>query len=465
MTFSSILFLTAFLPLVFLCCFLTRKRLNCQNIIILVFNCIFLMFNGIGGAIQLFAICIINYAFAILLLRWRNRKSQKVIFIIALIINLLPLLMYKYTGLLVNTINNLFNASIVYLSFAVPIGISFYTFQSVSFISDIISGKIQKKPKLFEVFFYLTFFVTITSGPIVRFSDISDQLSTRVFDYRKINSGVDRFVVGLSKKVLLANSIALYVDQVFSIAETDNNLSVFAYWIGSIAFTLQIYLDFSGYSDMAIGIAEVLGFHISENFNYPYSAKTIGEFWRRWHISLSRWFRDYVYIPLGGNRVSVSKHIFNLLVVWLMTGLWHGANWTFVIWGLLYFILLVIEKYFKPVQEFFSHHFLGHVYTMFFVNLIWIFFRAPSIGYALEYIQNMFGLGQAKWEIDSLSLHIIPLLAVSVLCCCPISKILEKFKNKELFSVLKTIIICALLVLSVFTVANSSVTYFIYDKF
>lgn len=465
MSITSNLFLTVFLPIIFLFVILSRKYLKRQNVFLLVSNVVFLLFNGVGGILLLFATCIVDYLTIRFISKRRLSKVATVAFTVALIINITPLLFFKYTGFLFSTINNVFDIGIIIPQLYVPIGISFYTFQAISLLSDVKTGKVHYCPRLFDVCFYLSFFTTITSGPIVRFSDIQTQIQNREICGSRINSGLTRFVIGLAKKVLLANNLAIYVDSIYRNSELGESFSVLAYWTGAIAFSLQLYLDFSGYSDMAIGISEVLGFHIPENFNYPYSARTIGEFWRKWHISLSQWFRDYVYIPLGGNRVSIPRHIFNLFAVWCLTGIWHGANWTFIVWGLLYFVLLVIEKYIKPLGTFLNKHFIGHIYTLFFVNLLWVFFKSSSIQDAWVYISRMFGFGSISHPIENTSLHIIPFLIISSLCCYPIVKWIKKYEDNRVIKIIKPITLCLLLVLSLFSIASASFTPFIYGNF
>ncbi len=466
-SFTTNLFLTLFLPVTICITLLFRKHLKGQNAFLLLVNCIFLLFSGVGGLLLLFLTCIIDYLFVLIIQKKNPSKSATICFVFALVLNIIPLLFFKYTGFVIDTINSAINLEIVAPKLTVPLGISFYTFQAISLLSDVKTKKITNKPKFFDVCFYLSFFTTITSGPIVRFNDIQQQLAERTITPEKINAGFTRFVVGLGKKVILANTLAIFIENIFAYSETSESLSMLAYWFGSIAFTLQLYLDFSGYSDMAIGVSKILGINIPENFNYPYTAKTIGEFWRKWHISLSQWFRDYIYIPLGGNRVSASRHIINLFVVWCLTGIWHGANWTFIVWGLMYFALLVFEKYCKPVTEFFNNHFAGHIYTLFFVNLIWVFFRASSLTSAGTFVLRMFGVGSIGVPIEESTLHIIPFLIISAICCFPILKLkcFTKLQEKRYFGIIKAVILSLILVISICTISNSSTTPFIYGNF
>ena len=464
MYFTTNLFLTIILPIIFGFVWLFRKKINFQNTFLLLINIILLLIYGVGGTVILAVMCTADYFFIRLIQRKNPSKSSTAFFAFAIILNIIPLLLFKYTGFVMNTINDVFGTSFFQLQWSVPVGISFFTFQAVSLLTDVKTGKFKYRPKLFEICFYLTFFTTITSGPIVRFETIRSQLIQRNITAEKTNRGFTRLVVGLGKKVLLANNLAIFVEDVFSYTSTES-LSVFAYWCGSIAFSLQLYLDFSGYSDMAIGISEILGFEIHENFDYPYTAKNIGNFWRRWHISLSQWFRDYIYIPLGGNRVTVPRHIFNLFVVWCLTGIWHGANWTFIVWGLLYFLLLVFEKSCTRASNYLKTHFIGHIYTMFFVNLLWVFFRASSLPDAVVFVSRMFGAGSIGIPIENSTIHIIPFLFFSCVCCLPVFRLTEHIKAKKTMEIVKTIAICCILVLSILSISNSSVTPFIYGNF
>lgn len=464
MSFTSNLFLTVLLPVTFGFVLLFRKNLTCQNVFLLLINITTLLFFGLSGIILLAVMCVLDYFFIRLIQRNNPSRSATFLFVFALLLNIAPLLLFKYTGFIFETVNSLFGTALLQPQWIVPVGISFFTFQALSLLSDVKTGKITYRPKLFEIVFYLTFFTTITSGPIVRFDLIHSQLSSRKIEAENINNGLTRLVIGLGKKVLLANYLAIYVEDVFSYTES-YSLSVPAYWLGSIAFTLQLYLDFSGYSDMAIGISKIIGFKIPENFDYPYIAKNIGDFWRRWHISLSQWFRDYIYIPLGGNRVGVPRHIFNLFVVWLLTGIWHGANWTFIAWGLMYFVLLVFEKYVPKAALFLKTHFIGHLYTLFFVNLLWIFFRAPSINAACVFVARMFGVGSIGTPVEPATVQIIPFLIIAAICCTTVIKRIASLKENRVIKVLKPIALCCVLVLSIFAISNSSVTPFIYGNF
>ncbi|WP_368246072.1 MBOAT family protein, partial [Clostridium paraputrificum] len=314
-----------------------------------------------------------------------------------------------------------------------PIGISFFTFQAISYVIDVYrkNGEVQKNP--LNVALYIAFFPQLIAGPIVRYETIAKQIKSRQETFDGFASGVCRFMVGLGKKVLLSNTLAIVADNAFNM-NSINELSVSMAWLGAIAYTFQIYYDFSGYSDMAIGLGKMFGFSFLENFNYPYISKSISEFWRRWHISLGSWFRDYVYFPLGGSRVDTKKRLlFNLFVVWFLTGIWHGANWTFIIWGIMYFVLISIEKLIGFEKKFNKLSFIKHIYTMFFVILGWVIFRSSNITEAFSYMGKMFGV-RASGIFDAyFYLNIVEniiFIIVATIFSAPIYKIIKK-KVKE----------------------------------
>ncbi|MCR5482160.1 MAG: MBOAT family protein [Clostridia bacterium] len=404
MLFSSLIFLVCFLPLVlFFYYVVCRKSRSLQNIFLLIAS---LGFYAWGEPwfvlVMILSICG-NFVFGLLVDRFRGQAAKaKGIIALSLVFNLSIIFIFKYLMFTLENINTLFGTDLSVGEIALPIGISFFTFQAISYVIDIYRGRGQVQKNVLNVGLYISFFPQLIAGPIVRYETISDQIRNRTESFDKFSAGVCRFLVGLAKKVLLANNFAVVADKAFAVATTDYCSSGFA-WMGAIAYTLQIYYDFSGYSDMAIGLGKMFGFNFNENFNYPYISKSVSEFWRRWHISLGSWFRDYVYFPLGGSRVeSKGRLVFNLLVVWFLTGLWHGANWTFIFWGLMYFVLISLEKvtgYDKrlkqiddePSKSRFSLTVFGHIYTMLLVIIGWVFFRADSITDALVYVSTMFG--------------------------------------------------------------------------
>lgn len=379
MLFSSALFLYYFLPIVLFTYYIILPRqTEILNIFLLIASlCFYAWGEPIFVCLMMFS-CFMNWLFAL----WIDKYRKFAISIITwmLIYNLSILFVFKYLNFTCNILTSFgFYNSIP--TIILPIGISFFTFQAISYVIDVYrkKGEVQKNP--LNVALYICLFPQLIAGPIVRYETISKEIKSRHITKNDFTNGVERFIIGLSKKMLLANNMAIIADHIFNI--TWNNLTLPLAWLGAVAYTFQIYFDFSGYSDMAIGLGKMFGFHFLENFNYPYIAKTITDFWRRWHISLSSWFRDYVYIPLGGNRVNTSRLFINLFIVWFLTGLWHGANWTFIIWGLLYFILLCMEKSIHIEKH---TNILTHVYTLLFVIIGWVIFRSDSIENAYIYM-------------------------------------------------------------------------------
>ncbi len=458
MTFTSNLFLIGLLPWFIILVFLTRNKKYSKKILILLANTAFYVWGGIGGSVFVCLFSAILWLFSVIISKNKNR----ILFGALIFITVIPLLAAKYTGFAINNINNITGYGLDVPDFIMPIGISFFTFEAISLLCDIHSKKIGEKISLLDVYLYLTFFPTVTSGPIIRFQDFRDGLHNHI-NASNYGHAIERIVIGLCKKVLIADKIALLADYYFDGVASGNIYSCMGLWIGSIAYTLQLYYDFSGYSDMAIGIGGLLGFRISENFNKPYQANSISDFWKRWHISLSQWFRDYAYIPLGGNRCAVPRHILNLFIVWALTGIWHGADWSFVLWGIGYFVLLVLEKYI-PVMKNIGEHWYGHLYALFFINLLWIPFRANNLPTAGKYIVGMFG-GNGFGSIEEKAKLFLPYLIMAVLLCCPWNRLLEKYNKKKWYRILKGICIIAAVGLAICAVINSSYTPYIYGNF
>jgi D-alanyl-lipoteichoic acid acyltransferase DltB (MBOAT superfamily) len=307
---------------------------------------------------------------------------------------------------------------------------------------------------------YLLFFPTVTSGPIFRFRNFKDGLNGKI-NVSNYGNAIDRIIIGLSKKVLVADKIAVLADYYFDGVAAGVSYSSLGLWIGSIAYTLQLYFDFSGYSDMAIGIGQLMGFDICQNFNDPYQANSISDFWKRWHISLSQWFRDYVYIPLGGNRCTKKRHILNLLIVWILTGIWHGADWSFVLWGFGYFVLLTVEKY-VPAMKKIGNHWYGHVYALFFINFLWIPFRADNLYVAFQYISGLFG---KSGGVERKAITFLPYMAIAICLCLPWKRLLEQYKSKKLWLALKGCVMLVLAGLAFCAVVNASYAPYIYGNF
>ncbi|MBR3933946.1 MAG: MBOAT family protein [Clostridia bacterium] len=381
MIFSSILFLMYFLPLVLGVYYIVPKRF--KNFVLLIFSLVFYAW-GEPLYIGLMAFSIIfNYICGLLV------KGRKGVLVLTVVGNLAGLFFFKYTDFFIDTVNGAFGTNMQLLNLALPVGISFYTFQAMSYVIDVYRGNAKSQKNIISFGTYIALFPQLIAGPIVRYNTIDEQLSNRKVTAEGLAKGIVVFVVGLGKKVLIANNIGMLWDTMSS----SGRLSVASAWLGIFAFALQIYFDFSGYSDMAIGLGRMFGFEFEKNFNYPYVSTSITDFWRRWHISLSTWFKEYVYIPLGGNRVSPIRKRFNLLVVWLLTGFWHGAGFNFILWGLYYAIILILEKdvYGKYLSKF--PRFIKTIYSLFLVLIGWVFFASPTVSDAFLYIGAMFGRG------------------------------------------------------------------------
>lgn len=390
MLFSSIVFLFTFLPAVVILYYLLPVRF--RNVILLLAS---LVFYAWGEPVYLFLMLLsilFNYFSGLDIARnLQDKRAAKRSLVFNLIINLAVLGFFKYEGFVLDTLNGILPVHISYHALPLPIGISFYTFQILSYIIDVYRGNVKVQTNLPNFALYVTVFPQLIAGPIVQYADVDEQLASREVSRTKFGEGSMYFIRGLAKKVLLANTSGMIFTEVSGLAK--GNIAVMTAWLGAFAYMFQIYFDFSGYSDMAIGLGKMFGFEFNMNFNYPYVSKSITEFWRRWHISLSSWFRDYVYIPLGGNRVSKIKHIRNLLIVWFLTGLWHGAAWNFVAWGLYYGVILIIEKYLlSPVLDRLPDV-VRHIYSIVLVVIGWVLFFSSSFGQAADYIRVMFGAG------------------------------------------------------------------------
>ncbi|MCL1983608.1 MAG: MBOAT family protein [Clostridiales bacterium] len=392
MLFSSVVFIGCFLPPVLLVYYtlLKGKRLL-QNYFLLFAS---LVFYAWGEPLFVFALIgsfTGNWAFGLLIGKHRgSQRASKLILVLMLAFNLSVIFVFKYLMFTVANVNLLLGASFAVPLIVLPIGISFFTFQAISYVVDVYRGRKAPQKNLLNVGLYIAFFPQLVAGPIIRYETIADQIAGREESFSSFSIGACRFIVGLSKKVLLANSFAVVADKSFAVAQA-GDLSVSFAWLGAIAYALQIFFDFSGYSDMAIGLGRMFGFRFPENFNYPYISKSATEFWRRWHISLGSWFRDYVYFPLGGSRVSSrARLVLNLFIVWLLTGIWHGANWTFVCWGLLYFALIAIEKTIQ-FEKLPLPGFLKRTYILLFVLVGWVLFRSGTVADAAWYLKVMFG--------------------------------------------------------------------------
>lgn len=446
MLFSSQVFLYFFLPITLIVYYLSPKKF--RNFILLIASLIFYAWGEpVYILIMLFS-TVFDYINGLLIDKFQKKnqhKYAKIVLIISVVGNLAILGFFKYSDFLISNINSLFNLNLSLLAIALPIGISFYTFQTMSYTIDVYKQNVKAQKNFISFATYVTLFPQLIAGPIVKYRDVSESLENRKENISDFSEGIKCFIIGLFKKVMIANNVGFIWESIHSLPYSEISLSLA--WIGAICYSLQIYYDFSGYSDMAIGLGKMFGFHFLENFNYPYIAKSITDFWRRWHISLSSWFKEYVYIPLGGSRKTIARTVINLLIVWFLTGLWHGASWNFVVWGLYFGVLLIIEKFvLKKVLDKMPS-FIGHLYTLFFVIISWVIFACPTLEDGLNYISIMFNFNN---EIISpsvsylISTHFV-LFIIAIIGCTPIfKKIKEKLKNNKIFMIIE-IIICLVL--------------------
>ena len=462
MVFSSITFLYYFLPILILVYYIVPSKL--RNITMLIFSLAFYFYGEPKYVLLLVASFTLNYLFAKMI----YKNKSKTYLMIGVIINILILVYFKYTNFLIFNVNQIFKLSINFLDIVMPIGISFFTFQEVSYLIDVYKERVTPSSSLLNYATYVCLFPQLVAGPIVRYSQINEQLKSREHSFNNFSVGVTRFVLGLSKKVILANLLGTMYDELSTITQ----YTVLLFWLKAIGYTLQLYLDFSAYSDMAIGLGHMFGFSFTENFNYPLIANSITDFWRRWHITLSSFFKDYVYIPLGGNRVSFVKWLRNIFVVWFLTGLWHGASWNYILWGLYFALLLLIEKkVLKKRLE--KHRVLSHVYTLFLVIISFVIFKNESIVELKKNLIGMFNFVNYKL-FDSTVLYYLKsyaiLVLVSVLASTPLLKNiaikLSKRKVLKNFSIiLEPALIIILLVISTSSLISSTYNPFLYFRF
>lgn len=475
MLFSSVIFLFYFFPLVLVLYFLCSFNRVLQNIVLLVASIVFYAWGEPVNVIILLFSIVFNSLMGFLVQKKEGRsgKRRKAFLIFAIVINLGILFVFKYLGfvlgLFITDVKSIWDV-------ALPIGISFFTFQALSYVIDVYKG-IVKAENPFYVGLYISFFPQLIAGPIIQYKSVAEQIKNRKSSFDKFSAGICRFVIGVVKKVLLANCFAAIADNVFSWSQIGSDRYVvpaLLAWLGSIAYTLQIYYDFSAYSDMAIGLALCFGFKFSENFNYPYIATSVNDFWKRWHISLTDWFREYVYFPLGGNRVSNTDiMVRNLFIVWLLTGIWHGANWTFILWGLFYFIIQLAEKFFNYPER--MSKATGHIYTLFIVNICWVLFRADDLYQAGRFIMNMFGMNRNGFVNDLFILLVREnwvFLLAGVIFATPVVKEFNEYmynnpgsKLTKVLDLFYPIVLLFLFVVSVSYLMSGSYNPFIYFNF
>lgn len=470
MVFSSMIFLWLFLPLILFFYFIVKDKY--KNIVLLIFSLLFYAWGEPKYILLMILSILINYFLGLLLNKYR-KKFGKLILIIAIIINIGLLLYFKYFNFFVTNINKLLNFELLSVrNIILPIGISFYTFQILSYIIDLYRKEIKVQKNILNLALYVSFFPQLIAGPIVKYKDVDSEIKKRKVDIELFSSGVRRFVYGLGKKVIISNSLAIVIDSIYSHDISSFNTPIA--WLAILAYTLQIYYDFSGYSDMAIGLGRMFGFHFQENFNLPYISKSITEFWRRWHISLSTWFKLYLYIPLGGNRKGKYRTYLNLFIVFLATGLWHGASFNFLAWGLYYGIFLIIEKLFlKKLLDNNKFKFINHFYVMFIVIVGWVFFRAISLKTALKILKIMFSFDFSKNYILTphiINNKIIITFILAIIFCGPIQQLFSKLKNKEKLiniynNYIEYFIIIIIMIISISELIGSTYNPFIYFRF
>lgn len=463
MLFTSISFLYYFLPIVIILYFIVPKKF--KNFILFL-SSIFFYFCGE----PIYTFLMIGEIFiAYVGARYLEKHRKKSILVSLLAIHIGALGLFKYSDFTINNINQIFGSKIPLLKLALPIGISFYTFQIISYVVDVYRGKVKAQKSFLKLATYVSLFPQLIAGPIVRYETIEKELDSRTSNFENFAYGVRRFVIGLGKKVLIANMLGELCD-VFS---TTNEKSILFYWIFAISYSLQIYFDFSAYSDMAIGLGRMFGFHFLENFNYPYISKSITEFWRRWHMSLSSWFRDYVYIPLGGNRKETIILVRNIFIVWALTGIWHGANWTFVIWGLMFGIMLIIEKLFLTKHLEKMPSILQRIYVLFIVMISFIIFNANSIGEAWNNIIGLFG-ANGESLINASTVYYLKsylvVLVIAIVGSTPFLKnIIEKLKTKtnanKIINLLEPIAMASILIIVTAYLVDNSYNPFLYFRF
>lgn len=467
MIFASITFLYFFLPFVLILYYIVPQKL--KNFILLICSLIFYFYGEpIYILVMIFEI-ITTYIYGVIISKLTKKVYKKIILILSILTNLSLLVFFKYSNFIIENANSIFKTNMELLKITLPIGISFYTFQTISYLIDLYGGKVKVQKSLLDLALYISLFPQLIAGPIVRYVDIEKQIEKRRLSFEKFSKGVTIFIIGLSKKVLLANNLAQLVD----IFIQTNEKSLLWNWIYAVSNMLYIYLDFSGYSDMAIGLGKMFGFDFLENFKYPYISKSITEFWRRWHISLGSWFKDYVYIPLGGNRTSKLKIYRNLFVVWLLTGLWHGANWTFIIWGVYFGIILVIEKSFllkilEKIPNIFSR-----IYVIFLILISFIIFSADNVIEGLKQIKGLFYFEKNKLiTIESvyyLKSYLV-IIILSIIASTPvvkniILKLKENLNIKKIINFFEPIIICTLLIICTGYLVDDSFNPFLYFRF
>lgn len=466
MVFSSTIFLCVYLPLVLLGYYICPKK--GRNLFLLIVSLVFYAWGEPKYVFLMIFSILVNYIFGRLMDKHReNKKRLKLMLVLSVVIDLGLLSVFKYTDFIITNVNAIFGANFDLLNIALPIGISFYTFQAMSYTIDVYRNDVRVQKNLIDFGMYITMFPQLIAGPIVRYADVQDQLAERSVTTADFSEGVMRFVVGLGKKVLLANQMGAVWSDIYALG---GDVSALMAWTGAIAYTFQIYFDFSGYSDMAIGLGRMFGFKFPENFRYPYQSVSITDFWRRWHITLSTWFKEYLYIPLGGNRRGLARQALNLLIVWSLTGFWHGAGWNFVMWGLYYFVILFIEKLFllKALDK--LPKFFRHVYALVLIIIGWVIFASDDVSVLLPYLGSMFGANGAIGGMDVYTL--LTKAALLIICCVASTELPKRLflsatgaMNEKAAFTIKSVMTIALLALSMILLIGDSYNPFLYFRF
>ncbi len=471
MLFSSMVFLFLFLPIVLMLYYASPRKV--RNLILFVFSLVFYAWGEPKYVFLMIASTIVAYITGLLADKTKKGRKPwvpKVSLIVAILWNMGLLLFFKYTNFFIENANSIFGLSIEKMGLVMPIGISFYSFQTLSYVIDVYRGDVKAQKNYLTLGTYVALFPQLIAGPIVRYKDVAEQMAKRKETISNFAQGVHRFTIGLGKKVILANSIGALFDAISN--SPQDQMSVTASWMGIIAYTFQIYFDFSGYSDMAIGLGKMFGFDFLENFNYPYISDSITEFWRRWHMSLSSWFRDYVYIPLGGNRKGKVRQCVNIMIVWFLTGFWHGANWNFMIWGVYFGIILLCEKLFllKALKK--IPKFISHIYALMLIVIGWGIFAFDDFGKLTQNFKNMFGLSGVDFAnhqtlvwFTGYALTFVILIFTSTPLIKKIGERLKKAVPAVYSCVLQPLMVMAILLISTAYLAGNSFNPFLYFRF
>lgn len=458
MVFSSILFIFRFLPIAMGIYFLTPKKL--KNLSLLILSLIFYSWGEPRYFLLMIASIFVDYFISINIEKNNKNKKIKILLLaISIIFNVGILFFFKYINFFIENINSIFNMSLNNVKITLPLGISFYTFQTMSYTIDVFLGNVKAEKNIINFGAFVCLFPQLIAGPIVKYIDISKELKNRDINLDEIQEGIRLFILGLGSKILIANNIGSLWNEVETMGF--NNISTILAWMGIIAFSLQIYFDFNGYSLMAIGLGKILGFNFPNNFNYPYESRSITEFWRRWHITLGQWFKQYVYIPLGGNRLGRARTYFNLFIVWFLTGLWHGASYNFILWGLYFFILICIEKN-GLLNLLNKHKLISHIYTIFFILVGWVLFAVIDLNQIINFFKKMFIFNAGNEWIYYLRNYIITYTIAIIFSTSFLKKIYNKFVKSN---IVDTIILITIFLLSIAYLVDSSYNPFLYFRF